>query len=518
MANYPEITYRYPTEANGVQSELRPTITIDWSADMEETQFSNASERAKNVVLLEDETSTIIDTEFVDYTASSRRLELQPGTDLGRGKKYRIIVKNRLLSTDGRRSSNEYNWVFYTASGSISEVSLYSPGDATVQPVFPTLIWNTISATGVINYTVQIDDRWDFGTLAYSTTTTASSVTPAGVFSDDTTYYWRVMATTSSATGAWSDVRSFYYGRTADQADPTSRQSFPDADVFGVSQIPVWHGKTHLKNHPSSLSITFTSTPASSFQDYLEVISKQVLPRNDDEDSHDETTVSGTWVLSGSTITFTPTGTIAENTRYEIRLKKEMVSDSGLELAENYTYYWVGRYTPYYVSARVIRARFLGSEQQIPDDLINFYIHMASLEANARYYSYLVNPLKDTLGDSLSEATVRDGPVLQSHGVLKWVEAVTAYNLLKGIWMRTINDIGRTERLGDSLISLSADFVKGIEGLLKRIEQEIDQWEDFLTPSDIPLSVPRGFDWDPRIFDADRGIGRDIGPRDNGFY
>lgn len=512
----PEITYRYPTEVSGPISELQPTITIDWSVDMETSQFSDDADRAQNIVLLDIESGLALPTSYIDYTTASRRLEIAPTSDLTRGKYYRVIVKDKLLSTDGRRSFNSYNWTFLTASGSITEPTLVNPGNATVQAIFPNLYWSTVSSTGLVSYVVQIDDSWTFNSLAYTTTTTATSITPVGTFDQNTTYYWRVMAYTSNATGAWSDVRSFYYG-ILENADPTSRQTLPPSDRFGVARLGSKNGLSHQAAHPSPLSFTFTSTPASSFSDYIEVVSKWVLPRNDDEDTYDDTTEAGSWTISGSTITFAPTDAIVKNKRYEIHFKSTMLNTDGFELGTDYIYYWTGKYDPFYVSPRVIRSRFLGAEQQVPDDLINYYIHMASLEAKARYYGYLQNPVSDSGGDSLDEVSVRDSTNLRSYGVLKWVEAATAYKLLKAILFENLRDIGRTERLGDTLISLTADFVKGIEKALEEVKDELDQWENLLIPSDVPTMVPKGFNWDPRTFDYDWGIGRDIGPRDDCF-
>ena len=160
--------------------------------------------------------------------------------------------------------------------------------------------------------------------------------------------------------------------------------------------------------------------------------------------------------------------------------------------------------TPFYASPRTIRSKFLGAEQQVPEDLINFFIHQASLEANAKYWGY-VNILNFS-GDNPIEPVVRDSGTLQSYGTLRWVEAVAAYRLLKAILFENLRDIGRTERLGDALVSLTKDFISGIDRAIKLTEEEIDQWDDYLSPSAVPLTIPKSYTWGPESWNSDFSI------------
>jgi len=521
-ANLPEITYRHPTLQSGPQSSTQPSITFDWNTDMVSTQFSNDAQRAVNILLVDEAASTIFDTTFVSYTAASRRVVVQPssGNLLEPNKTYRVLVKSKLQSTDGRKSFNEYHWTFTTASGSVTaNITLYSPGDSTIQSVGPTLTWSTVSFTGsasggTVNYLVQVANRFDFATLDYSTTTTATSALPNHTYVDSTTYFWRVLPYTVGATGNWSDTWSYYYGRAFD-ADVSTRQFLPDADIFGVKKLGFKSGDSNRSSFPPSLKITFFSTPASDYASYIEVWQKSVLPRNDVAASYLETAVTGTWSIDGSAITFTPTGSIANNTRYEIKLLPEMKNTAGYELAEEYSFWFTGKYSPFYVSPRVIRARFLGAEQKVPDDLINFYIHQASLEANARYWGYTQS--LNFIGDSLLETTVRDNANLVSYGVLKWVEAAAAYKILKAILFEHLRDIGRSERLGDSLVSLTADFVKGIDKALDLVKEELEEWQNYLAPSEIPVTTPMSYRWSPGSWDYDWSIANLEAGRDNEF-
>lgn len=522
-ANLPEITYRYPTLQNDASSELRPSIIFDWSADMETTQFSDNASRATNVLLIDEATSTLLATDFVSYTAASRRVTIQPSSNLEANKSYRVLVKSKLASTDGRKSFNEYHWTFMTASGVVSEIALLAPGNSTVQAIAPTLYWNAVTYVSsasayTVNYLLELSNRSGFDTISYSTTTTETSALPnyTSFITDNTTYYWRVLPYTTVATGFWSDVWSFYYGRTLLETDPTTRQFLPESDPFGVKKLGFKNGASNLSTFPTTLSVNFTAIPASDYANYLEVKRKYVLPRNDIATTYDEVDVSGSWALSGSTLTFSPSDSIVDNCRYEIRLLSDMKSQGQLELGEDYSFWFTSKYTPFYVSPRVIRARFLGAEQRVPDDLINFYIHQCSLEANARYWGY-GNQSYITAGDSLLETTVRDASNLVSYGVLKWVEAAAAYMILKAILFEHLRDIGRTERLGDSVVALTADFIKGIDKAIALVKEELDQWEDYLAPSDIPVTVPKSFGWSPLQWDYDSSIMDLESQRDDGF-
>jgi hypothetical protein len=508
-ANLPEITYRFPTLSNGPQSSVRPSIIFDWSTDMDANQFTVNARLNTNVLLIDDLTNDTISLTSVGYTAATKRVEVKPVTNLQLNRKYRVFVRDKLVSTDGRKSFNEYHWVFQVASGSAYDapLNLLTPGDTTVQAIAPTFSWSPIvfstAATGAVTYNFQLSTNFAFTTLEYNTTTSASAILPVYTYTEDTTYYWRVSAYTTGASSEWTDVNSFYYGRFV-TADPTTRQTLPDADVFGVKKLSFKSGLSHQRQYPSPIAITFYSTPASDYQNYIQTAKKAVYPRNDSVDSYFETTWTGTWSLSGLVATFSPDESIATNTRYEIKIQPEMLNTSGYELGEEYSFWFTGQYTPFYASPRTIRSKFLGAEQQVPEDLINFFIHQASLEANAKYWGY-VNILNFS-GDNPIEPVVRDSGTLQSYGTLRWVEAVAAYRLLKAILFENLRDIGRTERLGDALVSLTKDFISGIDRAIKLTEEEIDQWDDYLSPSAVPLTIPKSYTWGPESWNSDFSI------------
>jgi hypothetical protein len=493
---YPELTARFPTDSNTAPSASGLQITLDWSVDLDTSQVTDAATRANYFVLMEDSVSTVIPLNYVSYTPANKRLILAPSSSLKSNTRYRIIVKAGLLFTDSRRSSNTYNWTFTTATAVIPTTTLLSPGNQTIQPVFPTLNWAVSSASGSVSYQVQIDTRFDFGSVAYQTNTNSTSITPAGSFNDETTYYWRVRAYTSSATGDWSDSWAYFYGREINSS-ASSRQNYADVDIFELTKMGFNDGKSNCQIWPT-ISFTFSTTPASTFTNNVSIFGYYLIPRDDIAATYQPVTVNGSWSQSGNTITFTPSDSLINNIRYEVILSGDLTDVNGYRLVDTYTRYFTGPYNPYYCHLRTIRSKFLGSEQQIPDDLINYYIHEASLEAKARFYGYLqVSNIAGILGDALKESIVRDSNNLNSYGVAKWVEHAATYNLLKAILFETTRQIGRTEKLGDGEVALSADFVKGIQESFKREEQELTYWEAFLIPSATPLVVSKNSGWSP---------------------
>ena len=102
------------------------------------------------------------------------------------------------------------SWSFTTtAPGTVPAApSLSSPADlATGVSTSPTLSWT--ASTGATSYTAQVSTDITFATLVVNRagiTTTSTAVTG---LANNTKYYWRVNATNTYGTSAWSATRSF---------------------------------------------------------------------------------------------------------------------------------------------------------------------------------------------------------------------------------------------------------------------------------------------------------------------
>lgn len=516
MASYPQLTYWYPQEKDGDISALRPNIVLDWSTDIEETQFSDAASLRKFVTLLEDDTSTPVPLEYVSYTPTSRRIILKPASDLARGATYRILVKRNIKDSTGRSTVKEYNWIFTTTQDGLGKVALDAPADSSIYETLPTFSWLAVSATGTVEYEFQLDDSPYFTSLDYTSTGPGLSVAPMGALPSNTSYFWRVRALTTGATGAWSDPRSLFYG-TLEEGHITSQQkstykAYTKPAPFAVSSLSFDSGLSNQMSWPR-IELVFSSDIATgSWEGKVRLEGRLQVPRNDEQTSYLEAAASGSWELSGNKLTFTPSGAMLANTRYELEVDADLEDVDGRLLGERYRAYFTSRYAPYYADIRSIKAKLRMSALTIPDDLINFEIHQSSLAANTRYYLYVSDFDQGTAqGDDLLETSIRDLS-LKSAGVRKWVEANTIFELLRGILLNRIHEVGLSRKLMDYSESLSEDFLKAIELAMKQAKEEVEYWEMVLAPNDLPRSVSRYSGWDPRSMDYDLSI-RDLEAR-----
>jgi len=89
--------------------------------------------------------------------------------------------------------------------------TLASPSDqATGVSENPTLSWN--ASTGATSYRLQVSTSSSFTATVVDQTGISGTSSAVSGLSASTTYYWRVNATNSAGTSAWSTVRSFVTG------------------------------------------------------------------------------------------------------------------------------------------------------------------------------------------------------------------------------------------------------------------------------------------------------------------
>ena len=99
-------------------------------------------------------------------------------------------------------------WSFTTMAGPPAVPTLSSPGNGMNNVSrTPTLIWNT--SIGANSYGVQVSTDPGFTILIYNQTGITSTSTALSGLGSHLTYYWRVNATNSNSTSAWSDTWSF---------------------------------------------------------------------------------------------------------------------------------------------------------------------------------------------------------------------------------------------------------------------------------------------------------------------
>ena len=100
-------------------------------------------------------------------------------------------------------------WSFTTGAAAPPTVpTLLSPTDgSTTVPRTATLTWN--ASTGAASYRVQVSISSKFTALVYNQSGIAATSAIVSGLGSRATYYWRVNATNSSGTSAWSSSRSF---------------------------------------------------------------------------------------------------------------------------------------------------------------------------------------------------------------------------------------------------------------------------------------------------------------------
>jgi phosphodiesterase/alkaline phosphatase D-like protein len=140
---------------------------------------------------------------------------------------------------------------FTTVVSPPSAPTLASPADgATGVSVTPTLSWN--ASSGATSYTVQVSTVADFSSLTLDSTLTTTSVNLIGL-SNNTQYYWRVSATNSGGTSAFSTSRSF---TTVVSAPPAPTLASPADGATGVSVTPTlsWNASLGATSYTAQVS------------------------------------------------------------------------------------------------------------------------------------------------------------------------------------------------------------------------------------------------------------------------
>ncbi len=514
MKENTQLVRKYPTDRSGEVTNLQPTITLDWSISVDSTQFSTPLSLSKLVKLSKKDTSEYLPLSYVSYDATLKRVSLQPTSALVSGTTYTIEVNTGVLDSVGRQSIQRYVWDFTTAASTVANVAGLLPATASVQTVFPSFSWTALTPN---TFEFQLDDTPEFTSPLESQSLSTNTFTPAGVLPSNKTYYWRVRAVNGLLLGNWSETQSFYFGEVR-TAHPTT-QTVWSTGVFALSALSFKNGLSNQANFPA-IRITLSEDIATglTISDYVTVNRKMVLPRNDDRTTYDDVAVPGTYSYTGKVITFTPTELIKENYRYKIKVAGDLSSITGLVLGDELEFYFTSRYSPYYVDISAVRARFLSAEKRIPDDLINYYIYQASLEAHSMVVSTFATSLNGLLGpfnyDAVKEYLIRDATKFNSFGVLKWTECLATFRLLQSILREELRNVGRERKQGEYLEKLDADFLKAIQAAKDDAKSELDQWAQAFGLMDTPSSVSVGSAFDPNSWDYQAFAWRE-GMRDN---
>lgn len=478
---YPELIRVYPSQDDSPILTLEPQITLYWSEGMKSEQFSDPARLVTYISLINLSTGQDIPLSFVSYTASERKVILEPTAELNSSTTYQLLVKKGLRDINGRAHQIDRTWSFVTSDSEILQPVLLSPSDYSVSPYVPTFEWED---TGFDNQ-IQISQHPTFNSLIADETISELEYYPSAVFDLDQTYYWRVRAVSGALEGDWSSTRSFYLSSTAVAHPTTSSQPQP----FFLEEASIDIDNSNLGSWPS-IYFDFSGSLHYSTSGTASVTKIPVLPRNDDPTSFTETAVSGSWSIDDDVLSFTPSEDISSNYRYKFTVKPKDNLGNSLPII---TKYITGSYTPYYTDLLSVKAMLAREANMHPDDLINWTIHKCSLEANAIYSSYLGGVM--VIGvEGILETQVR-APALQSHAVMRWVTAVSAVAILKRALNDELRNLGRKQKLSDYEQSLDKDFLTGIQEAIKYAQEEADKWDTELIGSNPVLSASPHSKW-----------------------
>ncbi len=114
-----------------------------------------------------------------------------------------------MLATNSAGDSNWSAPFNFTTLPTIAGVPvLVSPSNnATNQSLTPTLSWNAV--TGADSYKVQVSDDAGFATFIIDQSGVTETTLNITGLSNDTQYYWRVLATNSAGDSNWSAPFNF---------------------------------------------------------------------------------------------------------------------------------------------------------------------------------------------------------------------------------------------------------------------------------------------------------------------
>ena len=110
---------------------------------------------------------------------------------------------------------------------------LVSPSNgATGVSTDPTLNWN--ASSGATSYILQVHDNSSFTSPVHEETGITSTQRQISGLSNNTTYYWRISASNSSGTSAWSSTWNFTTESAGSAPDPPTLLS-PSDGTTGIS-------------------------------------------------------------------------------------------------------------------------------------------------------------------------------------------------------------------------------------------------------------------------------------------
>ncbi|HEV8538637.1 MAG TPA: glycosyl hydrolase family 18 protein [Bacteroidota bacterium] len=177
-----------------------------------------------------------------------------------------IVYYWRVNATNNTGSSNWSGvYTFTTAPVAPSKPVLASPvNGATNLATTPTLSWN--AATGATSYRLQVSMSSSFPSTIVDKSAITSTAYATSSLASSTKYYWRVNATNTGGTSAWSNVFSFTTSAGTPVAPAVPTLAAPSNGATGIATNPTlsWNSSTGATSYRVQVSAgsSFASTVA----------------------------------------------------------------------------------------------------------------------------------------------------------------------------------------------------------------------------------------------------------------
>jgi hypothetical protein len=169
---------------------------------------------------------------------------------------WRVNAKNT-----GGTSPWSSVWILTTAPVPPAPPALISPANgATGVATNPTLSWN--ASTGATSYGLQVSTSSSFTTTVVNQTGITSTSYPVSGLANSTTYYWRVNATNSGGTSAWSSPVWSFTTVVVPPSAPTLASPANGSATQSITPTLSWNTSTGATSYglQVSTSSSFTTT------------------------------------------------------------------------------------------------------------------------------------------------------------------------------------------------------------------------------------------------------------------
>jgi len=470
--NTPKVIDFSPSE---LSSTLLPDITISWSQDMEDTQFSTVT----GIVRLFDAQTNSSIAITIDAT-NLKETVVTPTANLLPDNNYLVTILSGIQDTIGRRSTKAYSFYFKTPASSLVAPAGLTPVDASYVVDTPiTFSWEAVS--GATGYTIQISETLDFSSVVHTGTPTLTTYAPVVSYTLNQTYCWRVRATDGSGVGGWSDTYQFNYTAAGGGSEYNTLDS-----LFYITSTTIPESNEILApTYPSSFTITFSQNVTATPEDYITVKQKsyQLFSTTTFFADSDVTITSATNVV---TITFNTD--IEDTTEFLITVSSSLpVSSGDYTLGESSTFSFVTKPSPLYVDIDAINQEFPTGVNFTNTDLIKT-AYKGSLVAKQFWLS-----TSEEIDHTATLADVVSATDPTSLDFFRLAYAFTKCFYVDLLIHKSILSIGTSIKVGQYNVDVSDDLLKALQDLKARADEErinaTNSVLNGLTPAQLNVAV-----------------------------